>query len=158
MVEFDKRSKLFLVVDHFINSNNLSFWFCDDIHRRKLLLITLRTLTGYAAILFILKSHWPFRHGISVADGLSTGVPSSGHRCLIYSLMNWITRFRTFLWDYYTLMTRLCLHQMLGPFPCNLLWTKVSAACRSGSMQTICWQTMPRRKPFRSVLASTIFT
>ena len=26
--------------------------------------------------------------------------PSSGHRCLIYSLMTWITRFRTFLWDY----------------------------------------------------------
>ena len=38
-----------------------------------MLLITLGTLTGYAAILFILKSHWPFSHGISVGDGLSTG-------------------------------------------------------------------------------------
>ena len=55
--------------------------------------------------------------------------PSSGHRCLIYSLMTWITRFRTFLWDY-TLMTRLCLHQMSRPLPCKLLlWARVSAVC-----------------------------
>ena len=48
--------------------------------------------------------------------------PSSGYCCLIYSLMTWIMRSRTCLWDY-TLMTRLCMHRMSLPLPCNLLWT-----------------------------------
>ena len=35
--EFDKRSKRFLLGDHFINSHNLVSWHCMDIVRRKLM-------------------------------------------------------------------------------------------------------------------------
>ena len=64
--------------------------------------------------------------------------PSSDHCCLIYLLMTWITWSRTCLWDY-TLMTRLCMHHISRPLLCNLFWTRVSAAFRSGSILTIYW-------------------
>ena len=41
--EFDKRSRHFLLGDHFINSHNLISWQCMDIVRRKLLLVTIGT-------------------------------------------------------------------------------------------------------------------
>ena len=41
--EFDKRSKHFLLGDHFINSHNLISWQCMDIVRRKLMLVTIGT-------------------------------------------------------------------------------------------------------------------
>ena len=41
--EFDKRSKHFLLDDHFINSHNLVSWHCMDIVRRKLMLVTIGT-------------------------------------------------------------------------------------------------------------------
>ena len=41
--EFDKRSKHFLVGDHFINSHNLISWQCMDIVRRNLMLVTIGT-------------------------------------------------------------------------------------------------------------------
>ena len=41
--EFDKRSKYFLLGDHFINSHNLVSWQCTDIIGRKLMLVTVGT-------------------------------------------------------------------------------------------------------------------
>ena len=41
--EFDKRSKHFLLGDHFINSHNLVSWQCMDIVRRKLKFVTIGT-------------------------------------------------------------------------------------------------------------------
>ena len=41
--EFDKRSKHFLLGDHFTNSYNLISWQCMDIVRRKLMLVTIAT-------------------------------------------------------------------------------------------------------------------
>ena len=41
--EFDKRSKHFLLGDHFINSHNLISWQCMDIVRRKLMWVTIGT-------------------------------------------------------------------------------------------------------------------
>ena len=41
--EFDKRSKHFLLGDHFIHSHNLISWHCMDIVRRKLMLVTIGT-------------------------------------------------------------------------------------------------------------------
>ena len=38
--EFDKRSKHFILGDHFINSHNLISWQCMGIIRRKLMLVT----------------------------------------------------------------------------------------------------------------------
>ena len=41
--EFDKRSKYFLLGDHFINSHNLISSQCMDMVRRKLMLVTIET-------------------------------------------------------------------------------------------------------------------
>ena len=41
--EFNKRSKHFLLEDHFINSLNLISWQCMDIVGRKLMLVTIGT-------------------------------------------------------------------------------------------------------------------
>ena len=41
--EYDKRSRYFLNVDHFINSHNLISWQIMDIVTRKLMLVTIGT-------------------------------------------------------------------------------------------------------------------
>ena len=41
--EHDKRSRYFLIVDHFINSHNLISWQIMDIVKRKLMLVTIGT-------------------------------------------------------------------------------------------------------------------
>ena len=61
--EFDKRSKHFPLVDHFINSHNLISRQCMDIVRRKLTLVTIGTSrVKSSSSLFYMQIEEDFKH------------------------------------------------------------------------------------------------
>ena len=78
--EFDKRSKHFLLGDHFINSHNLISWQCTDIIERKLMLVTIGTSRVKTFLVF---SMWQFSYKMWK---LNSSLPVSTFLSLFYSI------------------------------------------------------------------------